>query len=292
MLRKLVRKGELLVCPGVYDGISLRIAQKVGFDAHYMTGYGTVASHLGLPDAGLAGYGEMVDRVRTLSRISTAPLICDGDTGYGGLFLHAHARTHTHTHTHTLTHTHTQEFPKKCGHTPGRRAVPLPCSQLRAALRRAEAFASAGALVVARTSSLSSLPRRRSRRAVCFFFVGADILFVEAPETEAEMERVGEALAGVPPLRLPLLVNVVEGGKTPVLSRQRYVELGYQVAIFPATAFLAAGRGIESVYSHLKATGSSAGAEGELADFMDFSRTLGFERVWEFDRAHADVGER
>mmetsp|Transcript_570 Transcript_570/g.1809 ORF Transcript_570/g.1809 Transcript_570/m.1809 type:complete len:102 (+) Transcript_570:350-655(+) len=101
------------------------------------------------------------------------------------------------------------------------------------------------------------------------------------------MERVGEALAG-----LPLLVNVVEGGKTPVLSRQRYVELGYQVAIFPATAFLAAGRGIESVYSHLKATGSSAGAEGELADFMDFSRTLGFERVWEFDRAHADVGER
>jgi len=90
MLKSLLRRGELLVAPGIYDGISLRVAEKVGFKAMYMTGYGTVASHLGLPDAGLAGYGEMVDRVRTFSRLSSVPLICDGDTGYGGLLNVAH----------------------------------------------------------------------------------------------------------------------------------------------------------------------------------------------------------
>jgi len=165
--------------------------------------------------------------------------------------------------------------------------VPLQAAAARIRVA-AEARRSRDFLIVARTDARTEHGLDEAlRRAEAFASAGADILFVEAPESEAEMERVGEALAG-----LPLLVNVVEGGKTPVLSRQRYVELGYQVAIFPATAFLAAGRGIESVYSHLKATGSSAGAEGELADFMDFSRTLGFERVWEFDRAHADVGER
>jgi 2-methylisocitrate lyase-like PEP mutase family enzyme len=89
-LRGLLRQGELLVAPGIYDGISLRLAEKVGFRSLYMTGYGTVASHLGLPDAGLAGYGEMVDRVRTFSKLSSVPLICDGDTGYGGLLNVAH----------------------------------------------------------------------------------------------------------------------------------------------------------------------------------------------------------
>ena len=89
-LKSLLRKGELLVAPGVYDGISARIAEKVGFPALYMTGYGTVASHLGLPDAGLAGYESMVDRVRTFSSISSVPLICDGDTGYGGYLNVAH----------------------------------------------------------------------------------------------------------------------------------------------------------------------------------------------------------
>lgn len=89
-LRSLLRKGELLVAPGIFDGISLRVAERVGFQALYMTGYGTVASHLGLPDAGLAGYRDMVDRVRTFSSLASVPLICDGDTGYGGLLNVAH----------------------------------------------------------------------------------------------------------------------------------------------------------------------------------------------------------
>eukprot|EP00966_Prymnesium_polylepis_P037651 874402-Prymnesium_polylepis.1 len=101
------------------------------------------------------------------------------------------------------------------------------------------------------------------------------------------MEAICKALGG----DVPLMVNVVEGGKTPVLPAARYAEMGYQLAIYPATAFLAAGRGIESVYGHLKATGTSVGVEHELTDFMAFSRTMGFERVWAFDKAHADVAQ-
>jgi len=283
MLKSLLRRGELLVAPGIYDGISLRVAEKVGFKAMYMTGYGTVASHLGLPDAGLAGYGEMVDRVRTFSRLSSVPLICDGDTGYGGLLNVAHTvQGYEHAGASAI-QLEDQEFPKKCGHTPGRRVIPLEeaAAKIRVA---AEARSSKDFLILARTDARTTYGLDEAlRRAEAYANAGADILFVESPESEAEMERICAAFSDV-----PLMVNVVEGGKTPVLPRERYIEMGYQLAIYPATGFLAAGRGLESVYSHLKETGSSVGVESELTDFMGFSRTMGFEKVWEFDRAHAD----
>src|SRR5690606_27883042 len=116
------------------------------------------------------------------------------------------------------------------------------------------------------------------RRAELYAKAGADVLFVESPESEAEMERIGASFD------LPLLVNVVEGGRTPVLTKEQYRALGYSMAIFPATGFLAMGAALDAVYRTLKETGASVDLPVPLSDFMTFSRMMGFERVWEFER--------
>jgi 2,3-dimethylmalate lyase len=281
-LKELLAGDDLVVAPGVFDGISARIADTFGFDALYMTGYGVVASSLGLPDAGLASYTEMVGRVSTLCSVVKTPLIADGDTGYGGLLNVQRTVRGYEAAGAAGIQLEDQEFPKKCGHTPGRRVVPADdmVGKIRVAV---ESRDSADFLIVARTDARTSLGLDEAlRRAELYGKAGADILFIESPETEAEMEKICRSFD------LPLLVNVVDGGRTPVLSRDEYRALGYSMAIFPATAFLAVGSVLQSVYSTLKATGASRDVKPQLADFMAFSRLMGFEDVWEFERKHAD----
>lgn len=287
-LKSLLRKGDLLVAPGVFDGISVRIAEKVGFPALYMTGFGTVGSHLGLPDAGLASYRDMVERVRVLSELSSVPLICDADTGFGGFLNVEHTVKGYEAAGAAAIQIEDQEFPKKCGHTPGRRVIPI--EQAVAKIKVAvEARKSKDFLIIARTDSRTDHGLDEAiRRARAFADAGADILFVESPESEAELQRIGAELGD-----MPLLVNVVEGGKTPVLSKERYIELGFQMAILPASAFLAMGKTLERVYSHIKDAGPAVqlGCVKECADFKGFCKTMGFERVWNFDKEHADIEE-
>ncbi|GHD55076.1 carboxyvinyl-carboxyphosphonate phosphorylmutase [Thalassobaculum fulvum] len=285
-LRDKLRPGKLLTAPGVFDGISLRLADRMGFECLYMTGYGTVASHLGLPDAGLASYRDMVERVRTFAGLATTPLFADGDTGYGGLLNVEHTVRGYEAAGAAAIQLEDQEFPKKCGHTPGRRVIPI--EQAAAKIRvAAEARDSRDFLIVARTDARTAHGLDEAlRRAEAFAEAGADILFVESPETVEEMEKIGRSFD------LPLLVNVVEGGKTPVLSAEEYVALGYQIAIFPAVGFLAMGAALDSVYGTLKQTGASTGVTAPLADFMEFSKAMGFQQVWEFEKAHADMEGR
>ena len=284
-LKSLLKSGDLLVAPGIFDGITLRIAEKIGFDALYMTGYGTVASHLGLPDAGLASYRDMVERVRLFAGLSKVPMLCDGDTGYGGLLNVEHTVKGYEAAGASAIQLEDQEFPKKCGHTPGRKVIPIDQAAAKVKVA-AEARDSKDFLIVARTDARTTYGLDEAlRRGEAFAKAGADILFIESPESEEEMERICAAFD------LPLLVNVVEGGSTPVLSKQRYIELGYQMAIYPALAFLAVGKAVEGVYGHLKTTGSSVGTQDHLADFMTFSRTMGFEDVWAFERNHAGLEE-
>ncbi|NQW08625.1 MAG: isocitrate lyase/phosphoenolpyruvate mutase family protein, partial [Alphaproteobacteria bacterium] len=167
--------------------------------------------------------------------------------------------------------------------TPGRRVIPI--EQAAAKIRvAAEARDSRDFLIIARTDARTDYGLDEAlRRAEAFAEAGADILFVEAPETVEEMERIGKAFDQ------PLLVNVVEGGKTPVLSAAEYAALGYQIAIFPALGFLAMGAALESVYGTLKQTGASTGVTAPLADFMPFSKAMGFEDVWRFEREHASL---
>lgn len=282
-LKSKFQKGKILTAPGVFDGVSVRLADAMGFDALYMTGYGTVASHLGLPDAGLASYRDMVERVRTLSELSSAPLICDGDTGYGGLLNVDHTVKGYERAGAAAIQLEDQEFPKKCGHTPNRKVIPI--DQAAAKIKvAAEARDSADFLIIARTDARTAHGLDEAlRRADAFAEAGADILFVEAPESVEEMEIIGKRFD------LPLLVNVVEGGKTPVLTAEQYAEIGYQIAIYPAAGFLAVGHALNSVYGTLKRTGASTDLEVPIADFMTFSKAMGFEDIWQFERDHADL---
>ena len=281
-LKQKLAAGEFIAAPGIFDGISVRIAEAMGFDALYMTGYGTVGSHLGLPDAGLASYRDMVERVKVFTSIAKTPMIADGDTGYGGLLNVEHTVRGYEGAGAAGIQIEDQEFPKKCGHTPMRRVIPLEDMlkkiKVAVAARDSEDF-----LIVARTDARTGHGLDEAiRRGEAFAKAGADIVFVESPESVEEMEKIGASIDAM------LLVNVVEGGSTPVLPATDYQSIGYNIAIYPGAGFLAVGAALKSVYTQIKETGSSIGAEAPLADFMEFSRSMGFEDVWAFEKQWAD----
>jgi 2-methylisocitrate lyase-like PEP mutase family enzyme len=277
-------KDRVIAAPGVYDMVSLRLAARMGFDALYMTGYGTVASHLGLPDAGLASYADMVGRVEVMARLAEAPLIADGDTGYGGLLNVRHAVRGYERAGAAAIQLEDQEFPKKCGHTPDRRVIPAEDMARKIAVA-AEARTSPGFLIVARTDARTSLGLAEAiRRARAYAEAGADMLFVESPESEAEMAEIGQELGDK-----PLVANMVEGGRTPIVSPPRLAELGYALAIYPVAGLLAAAAALEAVYRRIRETGSSAGTTAPLYPFAEMNRLMGFDEVWRFNKAHAEI---
>lgn len=280
-LSQRLAQGPIVIAPGVYEMISAKMADRMGFDALYMTGYGTVASYLGMPDAGIAGYAEMVDRVERFAAITSTPMICDADTGFGGLLnvmntVRGYERAGA-----CMIQIEDQEFPKKCGHMLGRKVVPVESmvDRIRVAVETRE---DRNFLVIARTDARTTLGIDEAlRRAERYARAGADVLFVESPESLEEMRKICETFD------VPCLANMVEGGRTPVLSRQDLQSIGYRLAIFPATAFLAAGAAYDQVYRCFAETGSSSSVETPLHDFQAFSTMLGFDWVSEFDRTYA-----
>ena len=281
-LRARIAAGGLLVAPGVFDMISARIADAMGFEALYMTGFGVSASYLGLPDAGFATLTDMESCARRIADATAAPLIADADTGYGGLLNVAHTVRRYEAAGVAAIQLEDQEFPKKCGHTPGRVVVPKAEMVARIAVA-AEARCDPNMPIVARTDARTALGLDEAiERAAAYAEAGADVLFVESPESEEEMARVCASLDK------PLLANMVDGGRTPVLSRERLEALGFSLAIFPATGFLAAAAALESAYGVLRREGSSANA-GPLKEFQAFNEALGFREVWEFDAKWRDA---
>ncbi|MEZ0305719.1 MAG: oxaloacetate decarboxylase [Hyphomicrobiaceae bacterium] len=276
-LRKALAGRGLVTAPGVYDMISARIADGMGFSALYMTGYGVSAS-LGLPDAGLVSYTEMVERVAQICQGTSTPVVCDGDTGFGGLLnvertVQGYERAGA-----AGIQLEDQVFPKKCGHTPGRRVVPIE-QMVRKIEVAAASRASPDFLIVARTDARTNHGLDEAlRRGEAFAKAGADVLFIESPESEEEMGRIGRNFD------LPLIANMVEGGRTPVLPKKRLEELGYRMAIYPGTGFLAVAQALERVYGVLKDKGSTDTLKDELYSFDKFCRLVGFEHVWEFDK--------
>lgn len=272
----------LIVAPGVYDMVSLRLADSFNFDALYMTGYGTVASHLGLPDAGLATYSDMVGRVTAMAGMARTPLIADADTGYGGLLNMRHTIRGYEAAGAAAIQLEDQEFPKKCGHTPNRRVIPME-DMVRKIRVAVDSRQSPDFLIIARTDARTSLGLDEAlRRAEAYAKAGADILFVESPESEEEMRKIGSSF------HLPLIANMVEKGFTPVLSRSELESLGYRIAIFPVTALLASVQAMADVYRTFRDEGSSVNTPVPLYDFADLSKLMGFEDVWEFERRYAE----
>jgi 2-methylisocitrate lyase-like PEP mutase family enzyme len=280
-LAQRLKQPGLVVAPGIFEMISAKIADRMGFDCLYMTGYGVVASHLGLPDAGLATYSDMVGRVAQIARMTRTPFIADGDTGYGGLLNVQHAVRGYEAAGACGIQLEDQEFPKKCGHMPGRRVI--PAADMAAKVRVAvDSRSDPDFLVIARTDARTTLGLDEAlRRAEAYLEAGADVLFVESPESVDEMRAIGARFKGV-----PLLANMVEGGRTPVLSQAELEEIGYKIAIFPALGFLAAGAALETVYAALRRAGSSKDAGVPLYDFQAFSELMGFGAVAEFERRY------
>ncbi|MCG8445289.1 MAG: isocitrate lyase/PEP mutase family protein [Hyphomicrobiales bacterium] len=281
-LRDRLRPGKTIVAPGVYDLISASMLNQHPVDAGYMTGFGVVASYLGLPDAGLATYTDMVDRAGRIAAALNMPLIADADTGYGGLLNVRHTVRGYEAAGVAAIQIEDQEFPKKCGHTPDRRVIPAK-DMVRKIEVAVDSRSSGDMMIIARTDARTGLGLDEAlRRGEAFAKAGADILFIEAPESVEELAQIGRSFD------LPLVANMVEGGKTPVLPREELAELGFQIAIYPATGFLATAAALDGVYATLAKDGTTAGHDIELYNFKAFCDVVGFGDVHEFERRWAN----
>ena len=281
-LATMIRQREFVTAPGVYDMVSTRIADAQAHPALYMTGYGTVASYLGVPDAGIASFRDMVSRAQTICEGSHTPLIADADTGYGGLLNVRETVRGYEAAGVCVIQIEDQVFPKKCGHTPGRDVIATE-EMVKKIKVASEAREDKNFLIMARTDAREVYGIDEAiTRAKRYRDAGADILFVEAPESEQEFAAIGNEVDA------PLLANMVENGRSPILSTDRLAELGFSVAIYPGAALAVAAAALKSTYAHIKATGSTVGVETPMMPIGELHVLMGFEDVWDFDKRWAE----
>jgi 2-methylisocitrate lyase-like PEP mutase family enzyme len=259
--------------------IAAVIANKVGFDLVYGTGYWLTASAWGLPDAGIATYTEMRNRMETLVRTSNAAVIADADTGYGGLLNVHHTVKGYEASGVTAIQFEDQEFPKKCGHTPFKRLIPLEdmVEKIKVAI---DARSDENLVVIARSDARASEGMDGMlRRLEAYSKAGADVLFPEALTTEEEMRRACAELDK------PCMANMSNGGKSPVPNASVLEEIGYAYAIYPSLTSLVACTAMEKALRNLKDNG--VGEPEGIFDFNEFCSLIGFEDVWDFEKKWA-----
>jgi len=278
-LRALLEGPDLVLAPGAYDCLSARLIEAAGFPAVYMTGFGTAASHLGRPDVGLLGMSEMVDQARRIVAAVQVPVLADADTGYGGpLNVIRTVRAYEDAGVAGI-HIEDQETPKRCGHMDGKQLIPAEemADKVRAAVA---ARTSRHFTIVARTDARAVEGIERAlARADLYRRAGADVLFVEAPESEREIEAIAESLRG-----MPLLFNWAEGGKTPSVPVARLRELGFRIVIFPVGPLLAAARAVGELLAVLRADGTPSAAMSRLTPFRELIDFLGLPEMRELER--------
>ena len=281
VLKDALNAGVFVVAPGVHDMITAAVFNKMGFDFAYASGYWMTASAYGLPDAGIATYTQMVDRVRTLANMVDAGVIADADTGYGGLLnVHHTIRGYEEAGV-TAIQIEDQEFPKKCGHTPFKRVVPV-LDMVEKIKVACEARGNPDTYIIARTDSRQTDGFEGAlKRMEAYAEAGADVLFVEALESEDEMREACRRL------RKPTMANMADGGLTPIRSAGQLAEIGYDMAIFPSITGLAAAHAAEHAFKVLKEEGTSNSPNLPLFPFKEFNTLIGFEEVWAFERKWA-----
>jgi 2-methylisocitrate lyase-like PEP mutase family enzyme len=288
-LRTKLANREFFYAPGIHDMITAVIAKELAFDVVYASGYWMTASALGLPDAGIASFTQMLDRVETLARTMGAQaggpaVIADADTGYGGLLNVHHTVRGYEKAGATGIQIEDQEFPKKCGHTPFKRVVPTSTMVAKIKVALDARLNPEQTIIIARTDARQSEGFDGAlRRAEAYAEAGADVVFVEALTSEDEMRRACAAIGR------PMMANMADGGKTPIKSASELEALGYACAIYPAMTGLAAAAAVKHALQRMKATGSSINADVPLHDFGAFCSLIGFEDVWAFERKWADA---
>lgn len=280
-LRALLDAGEPVLAPGAYDALSARLVEQAGFDVVYMTGFGTTAGLLGRPDVGLLGGAEMAAHAGRLADAVDLPLIADADTGYGNpINVIRTIRDYERAGVAAL-HLEDQVMPKRCGHLAGKQVV--PAGEMTAKIRAAvDARTDPDMLIIARTDAAAvdglDAAIDRARR---FADAGADLLFVEAPTSEAHIERVASELSGY-----RLVFNWAEGGRTPALSRERLAELGFALVLFPVGTLLAATAGMTELLARLRADGSPAAMLERLGGLDAFAELAGIGEIRQLEDAY------
>jgi len=281
-LRSLLdNKKEFLTLPGVFDALSARIAEKIGYSAIFQTGYGSAAALLGMPDFGLLNAGETIDNARRIIKSVSIPVIVDIDTGYGnplnvrrmvqdledigagGVFLED------------------QVWPKRCGHMTGKDVIPTKeyISKLRAATdaRRSKEF-----VIVARTDARATLGLSEAiQRGIEYYRSGADVIFVEAPLTLKELREVPSKIDA------PLVANMIEQGITPNLSSHELKKMGYKIAVFPLSGLYSATFALRYVFTELMQTGSTKRSQRRMITFDDFNRLVGLSKYMGLAKKYA-----
>ena len=270
-----------MVLPGVFDALSARIAEKVGFEAIFQTGYGSAATLLGMPDYGFLNAGETIDNARRIIRAVNVPVIVDVDTGYGnplnvwrlvhdlqslgaaGIFLED------------------QVWPKKCGHMVGKEVVSKDdyILKLKAAL---EARESRDFIIVARTDARAPLGLDEAiERGKAYHKAGADVIFIEAPRSIEELKKIANEI------NAPLVANMIEEGLTPNLPAKDLLRMGYRTVVFPLSGLYAATFAIKEVFLELKNSGATQEGRKMMVTFKDFNKFVDLQRYAALEKRYA-----
>lgn len=277
-LRQLLANPEIIVIPGVYDCLSAKIAENAGFDVIATSGFGIAASTLGLPDYGFLTATEAFYSVGRIAQSVSVPLIADLDTGYGNALNVMRTIKDAVQLGLAGVLLEDQEWPKKCGHFEGKRVIPTTehAGKIRAAVA---ARGDSSLVIIARTDARAPLGLEEAiARGRAYIAAGADILFVEAPQSIEELKAIAAAFPDT-----PLVANIVEGGKTPSLSATELQNLGFKIVFFPLTGLLAITQTLTDCLTHLKQQGTTANFH-DLVSFQDFQKLVGVPEFLQMEK--------
>ncbi|HBE17283.1 MAG TPA: carboxyvinyl-carboxyphosphonate phosphorylmutase [Cyanobacteria bacterium UBA11149] len=267
-LRQILQQPGILIVPGVYDCISAKLAEAIGFEFIFTSGFGISGASLGRPDYGFLTATEMLYSVGRMAESVTIPLIADIDTGYGNPLNVIRTVTEAIKLGVAGIILEDQEWPKKCGHFQGKRVISQDehIQKIQAAI---QARGDSGLAIIARTDARATLGLEEAiRRGQAYFAAGADVVFVEAPQSREDLVAIASALPDV-----PLLANMIEGGKTPLLSKQEAQELGFKIVVYPLSGLFAATKAMMNCLSHLRENGTTLGFN-DLVSFQEFEEII------------------
>lgn len=278
-LKKLIENGELVQAPGVYDALTAKIVESNGFNAVYMTGYGTTAAHFAYPDIGLITMTEMVENVRRIASAIQIPLIADADTGYGNPVNVIRTVKEYEKAGAAAIHIEDQVWPKRCGHMAGKQVINASdmVGKIKAAVdtRQDENF-----LIIARTDALATDGFDHAiERGQMFDEAGADIIFIEAPVSREQVEKIPKLLPSK-----PLLLNLAP--RTPNFSAQEIQDMGYAVALYPGVCIAGVITGCIEEVRRLKETGKQRNFEDFIQSFVEMNNFLGLQYYSDLERKY------
>lgn len=280
-IRALFAEKKMVVAPGAHDSLTAKIISRLGFDAVYMTGYGQSASHLGQPDVGLMTLSEMAGRASNIVEASGLPVIADADTGFGNAVNVMRTVREYEKAGVAVIQLEDQVMPKKCGHMTGRQIIDK--KEMEGKIKAAvDARRNPDFMVMARTDARTICGIEEAiERGLAYKEAGADIIFIESPESEEEMRLINESIPGL------TLANMVEGGRTPMLNNARLEELGYNLVIYPTASTFVTTRSMIRLWESLKRDGTTLGMVNEMVTFSEFNDLIGLSAIHDAEGKYA-----